>query len=173
MVDEALIAENFVIRAKDGQEGWITALDPGDTTGIAVAFMQYMGNDTFKTVIRTRSAPYDDIENLRVLQNDIITSQVLVWETFFLYPHKAKQQVGSQFPAVQLIGWAKFNALFSGVCYKHYPASVCKQLTDKHLEMWFGPGSLPRVVHERDALRVLMTFILKDFDGGLDDKSNY
>lgn len=82
----------------------LLSLDPGKTTGYAwtTAYPDRL------ELIQTGLIPWDDrFEELQKIVNAYPWDNVIV-ETFRLFPHKARAQIGSEFPAVQIIGIVEY-----------------------------------------------------------------
>lgn len=76
---------------------WILAVDPGDTTGWAI--LGYYGGQLWDSGQLPLKEMQEFINNL-----DPTGCKGIVYEDFRLYAHKTKQQIGSRFGAVQIIG---------------------------------------------------------------------
>lgn len=85
----------------------ILAFDPGETTGIVFANWDLSTTPiTYFDVLKATHVPFDLSTNIY----DIIMTvkpQILIYERFALYKHKAMQQVNSEFPTVEIIGYIK------------------------------------------------------------------
>lgn len=86
----------------------VMGIDPGDLTGVAI--VEHSGASVYIANI-----PAEDMPDFLLTNSDYLKKLVthIVYEDYLLYGHKAKQQTGSKFKAVQVIGqlrmWAKMN----------------------------------------------------------------
>ena len=88
----------------------LAAFDPGLTTGYCVIDIQDDGKDF--VVHRTDEIPWE--ARFKNLEYIFLEDQpkIIVIEQFRLYPHKAKAQIGSEFPSVRVIG------IIETMCYQ-------------------------------------------------------
>lgn len=91
----------------------LAAFDPGETTGYCIIDIQDDGKDfvVHKCDEIPWEARFSNIDYLFVED----APQVIVVERFILYPHKAKAQIGNEFPSVRVIG------IIETFCYAHGP----------------------------------------------------
>jgi hypothetical protein len=108
------ICYNTIVRRKRGEsmkEGdKILAIDPGKTTGYAVAVVvdtrNYNGYELLQAGHIEWTRRVQDFQSL--LSGCIETGHLyLVVEEFRLYAHKAEAQIGNEFPSVRFIGMAE------------------------------------------------------------------
>lgn len=125
----------------------ILSFDPGATTGIAFYQLDTIQLYLEKTLLGI----------WRLLQR--LEPDTIVFENFALYAHKAKAQVGNEFPSSQVIGIVKlYQELNPQINIYKQPASSAKQLiSDKDLQLLECYSTSP---HTRDAARHLCYFLI-------------
>lgn len=133
----------------------IVALDPGLTTGICVAHWE-SGREF--TLLQTGVIEW---ENRFKVIDFVLQSHkpsFIVVESFRLYSHKAREQIGSDFPSAQFIGTLQAYAYEHGLLdnIRLQPANVRSsvRVLDEHKRM---VGASP---HVNDAYRHLRYFII-------------
>jgi len=148
----------------------ILAIDPGPHIGIVVA--------TYEPVMRAGEHRYYEITLKTCMKmwddnNEIATrhflwdlgrrTAILAYESFALFGHKAKQQTGSSFPTVEVIGALKMLSTVHDFSYRSYPPSMVSNISNDYLKEKLQTDELPPTTHERSALRVWFTYLLNDF----------
>lgn len=125
----------------------ILSFDPGATTGVALYKDEHIQTSLCKDLISVWNL-------LNNIQPDII-----LFENFALYAHKAKAQIGNEFPSSQVIGVIKlYQALHPTAQIYKQPASAVKQLVkDKDLQDLLCYSDSP---HTRDATRHLCYWLI-------------
>jgi len=117
----------------------VLAFDPGVTTGWAF----FDGPE----LVVCGEAKWDEVANV-IETNE---ADVIVYESWRLYPWKKNQAVWDEFPAVQVIGIIKEFARRLGIPIVEQAASVKQVMTDNHLRkcgLWVKGST-----HMRDAIR--------------------
>jgi hypothetical protein len=131
---------------------FIASFDPGRTTGCVLARWE-SGRDFY--IIETYAIPWDE---RFVVVKDVLSfkPEHIVVESFRLYPHSARAQIGQDFPSSQVIGiietYAYENSLLSRITKQ--PAAVRSNVKVTHEEI---KGSS---VHIVDAYLHLRYFII-------------
>lgn len=90
-----LQARRVFFRMEEGMK--VLALDPGETTGYVVF------NQDKHEIVESGQFPY-----IQELERLIELCDFVIIEKFELFPHKAKEQIGSTFPTCEVIGVAKY-----------------------------------------------------------------
>lgn len=128
----------------------ILALDPGERTGWAIGKVTEAGELTVQGqgVLPVREMGMWLYETL-VQEKDI---DVLVYETWRLYPHMAKKMVGNDMQPSQVIGMARLCAWLGGQDLVTQGATIKKtamKTMPDEIKMRFG---LSTEQHDQDAL---------------------
>ena len=100
----------------------ILAVDPGGTTGWALF---YDG----KLFMCDEATGWYDIKFIVSRALDVI-----VYEDFVLFPHKAAAQIGSKMPAVSVIGVLQYTATLQDILIVSQPASI-KNIAKKKFDL--------------------------------------
>lgn len=138
----------------------LLAIDPGLASGLAwVTVADYKPGHVFKLEIST--VTYQWPKQAPAIAQFIRDASVVAMESFRLFPFKAASLSWDELPAPQVIG------LVVGLLHlqdkQHYlhtfPSSTTKQVTDSYLQTKIE--TLPSNRHQRDALRVMMSYLLK------------
>lgn len=131
----------------------ILSFDPGGTTG--VAFGVYTGGREFDLRYVTQLAW---VERFTVADY-IRHADRIVCEDFKLYENKAKDQINSRFPSVQLIGMIEYvaNQLGKLDCLYYQMASERVNVTVVNAE---HKKALKTMIHATDAYRHLRLHVL-------------
>ena len=124
----------------------ILSVDPGGTTGIA--FIVYQGGREFELRYVTQLAWVERFTLNAYMQH----ADRIVCEDFKLYESKAKEQINSRFPSVQVIGILECYAYQMGMLHKVYyqMASERVNVTVANSE---HKKALQTMVHATDAYR--------------------
>ena len=142
----------------------VLAVDPGETTGWALLDRGVLKRCGQITPIESHQPNLAAATSLlrSVLREQRLMGDpvpIVVMEKFFLYPHKRKQQTGSTFPTVEVIGVLRLTAQQLGLRVIEQSASMAKTLvTDdrlKSLKFW-----VPGKKHARDAIRHALYYVL-------------
>ena len=137
----------------------IVAFDPGERTGFCEALVSDDGS--FQVVMSCTIAWRDRfIETPILLQSNetVPLPEIIVVESFRLYAHKAKDQIGNDFPSAQMIGTIQTYLHQLGILDRLIlqPASAMSrvQILPDHMP------SLDRAEHARDAYKHLRYYIV-------------
>lgn len=142
----------------------IMAIDPGETTGFVV-----VDTDTDHVLTFGVWKGPEDFMDASV-QNQLSLSEVLVVEDYRIYPHKARQHIGSRPYAIEVIGHIRLWAYAHSRTVEFQSASQAKQQwPNKRLAKHFTPTHLQLLGgrHAKDALRHALTYIENKTDHGL------
>ena len=142
----------------------IIGIDPGETTGVCV--WRYPQEQHSVVPLRMDSF---DLQTLELplwkgLDKLLVDQQpdIVVYENFRLFSHKANQKKWSEFPTVQTIGVIKY------LCDLHNIKLVKQSPKDKALYSDKRLKELnlydKRSPHERDAIRHALFWATKSFD---------
>lgn len=123
----------------------LLAIDPGKTTGYAL----FIG----KTLREYGTVEGSDTYKLLDLLPDIV-----IIESFRLYPWKANQQSFSSFETVEIIGVLKFLCEQKGISYIMQPATIKTVWPDERLK---SEGYYVKNRHSRDAVRHGLYYVFK------------
>ena len=117
----------------------ILSIDPGQATG--VVFVDTEKNSFHSIVVRL----WTNLDRI-ILK---VQPEVIVMESFRLYPHMARTMIGNDFPSSQVIGVVKYLAGLQNIPVHLQPANVIKYVP-----------SNPRISgeHMQDAYKHLMRF---------------
>ncbi len=134
---------------------YIVSFDPGETTGVVVG--NWVADREFG-IVHAEEIFWTE----RFVRPEIILSswmpEYIVIESFRLYPHAARTQIGKDFPSAQVIGTIETYANMLGLLDRVHkqPASVRSsvQIEPKHKVM------LESSVHVADAYKHLRYFII-------------
>jgi hypothetical protein len=104
---------------------YIVGIDPGETTGYISTRLHNNGNlevvEAKEFVWSKRFELMPQLGSMiEALRADDPSALEIVMESFFLYPHKARHQIGNYFPSVRVIG------VVEAVLWQH---NVLSQLT--------------------------------------------
>ncbi len=138
----------------------ILSIDPGETTGVCAAVV--LPSDEDIRIVKSCTLGWAQRFDVRgLLQSTFsdengwvsLTPDVIVVEGFRLYANRAKQQIGNDFPSVQLIGMIEFVSYELGVLDRvvYQPASCMKMVT---IEPKYR-SQLMNSEHARDAFKHL------------------
>lgn len=135
-------------------DGILIALDPGQTTGVAV-----FEDGKLKDQLQVKTWPLTEcINNLKPIF-DVHKPKRVVYEAYLVYEWKQEDHVWSQIPTVQVIGCIQTLLILADIPHFTQTAQVAKQfVTDQRLEewgMWFTG-----IKHARDAIRHGLYFLL-------------
>src|SRR3990167_490402 len=84
----------------------VTALDPGQTLGVATALLGRLGPDTWE--VKFHTACYRFPEDMKALADvELSVSDVIIVETWRLFGSKAKQLAGNDLPGPQCLGYIR------------------------------------------------------------------
>lgn len=124
---------------------WTLALDPGDTTGIAV----FQGPSLFSFDQVPSKGMADALSELLEYQ----TYNQIIIESYRVYQDKAQAHVRSDVPTLQLIGVLRYIIERASMPYRMQSASQAKafQTNDKLREWGFWQGHKNK--HAHDAIR--------------------
>lgn len=133
----------------------IIAFDPGETTGVAVG--QHTGGRDFDLIEsweipwERRTTVHDALEEFR--------PNFIVVESFRLYAHKARQQIGSHFPSVRVIGMIELSAHLWGLgeLFFQTPSLISQVKIPRELEV---ENTFSGSEHRKDAYKHLRYFVL-------------
>lgn len=130
----------------------VLTIDPGRTTGVCLGIYQggrnYEIERCWEVVWEQRFAFVQSIAEIK--------PDVLVVEAFRLYAHKSQQQIGSDFPSVQLIGAIEYVAYHANIPLIYQMPSNISQtaILDRHLPLVQGSE------HKKDAYKHLRYFCI-------------
>lgn len=134
----------------------VLAIDPGGTTGIAVLpTWQSLGPDVHAMQVTTGKELWELLHRYQ--------PQLIVYELFKLYAHKANTQIGNEFPSAQQIGIIRLYVELHPECRAQgQMASQAKLLvTDAALrDLELVRPKQPAAVHARDAMRHLVYYMI-------------
>ena len=139
----------------------IFAYDPGQTTGYCQTVVQ---DDGFSFEVKEcREIAWD--EALPIIGNLftwVRKESIVVVESFHLFPHKAKSQIGSGFPSVRIIGVIETYAYMMGIPPKDIkyqaPSDISRvEVLPEHVKMVAGSP------HKIDAYKHARLYFLKHF----------
>ena len=117
----------------------IIAIDPGRTTGVVIGTVGSQTNPTelqlleaFEIHWPNRLTAVDALFGNMLIGSPIpaVTVEAVVIESFHLYAHKAKEQIGNEFPSVRVIGYVEM---------------LCWQYHIDHLITFQGASEISRV----------------------------
>lgn len=160
----SLPAFNQVRRALNKQKpetlftGVLLALDPGETTGVAV-FTCDVDAAVLSHVAQIKTWPLTlGVESFMALIDKLQPDRV-VFESYQVYEWKADSHSWSQIPTVQVIGMIQTILIQRGIPYSTQTAQVAKNFVDDDkLEKWgFWQKGLR---HARDAIRHACYYLL-------------
>lgn len=133
----------------------VVAFDPGVTTGFAAA--EWQGGKDFGLTEITQIPWNDRFHQVKDLLEFHVPDYIVI-EDFRLYHHRAKSQIGKDFPSVQMIGIIQTYSYEMGYLDRiiMQPASVRSsvKIADEHLLM---VGASP---HIQDAYKHLRYFVI-------------
>jgi len=148
----------------------IVAFDPGAVTGFCEALVSSDGTiQVVKSQEIAWANRFSGVHGLlrgielgtRTLDPDRTFAplpDVIVVEAFHLYAHRAKEQIGNDFPSVKMMGVIETYAFELGILDKiiYQPASVMSRVTilTEHVP------SIARSEHARDAYRHLRYYVV-------------
>lgn len=104
----------------------IVSIDPGKTTGVCA--IRYKGKNSFEVLLscevswESRYTLYDILSRYQPVY--------IVLESFRLYPHKAQEQIGSDFPSSRIIGMVEAYAQQLGLAAPTFQPAVCMQMVE-------------------------------------------
>ena len=135
----------------------IIAFDPGETIGVAILANEWPPQPAS---LWTGELAWNDTEALCTCWplwvgfSGEAHPDAIIIETFKLFPHLAKQQIGSEFPAVQVIGQLRLLAHQTGLtpCLIFQQPDVQKMWSDEKLQK-LGLTLYGLSPHEKSALR--------------------
>ena len=137
-------------------EGTITALDPGETTGLT-QITKYQDKMVLRFLEQIPSWPLEDFIRACHTERYFSVSRV-VYEAYHVYSWRLDEHRFSEVPTIQIIGAIKVLCIQQGTPYSPQTAQVGKGFfTDdrlKALDMYF-PGK----PHARDSLRHAAQFL--------------
>jgi len=135
------------------------AFDPGGSTGFCEAIAT-LSDRTFQ-VVKSCTIDWSDrfkVGDLLQGTDEAPLPDAVIVESFRLYQHRAKEQIGSDFPSSQVIGMIEMIAWQIGILDKvvYQPASNISrvQVLPEH------KPSVAASEHARDAYRHLRYYIL-------------
>lgn len=100
-------------------ETYVLGIDPGRTSGVCILRTHEpdRGFDVVKSYEISWSSRFEFLPLISSLALQCQPPQrlAIVIESFRLYPHRARQQIGSAFPSVQIIGIVETAAFIAGV----------------------------------------------------------
>lgn len=140
----------------------ILAIDPGETTGCASCTAEGLLFSDLKVA---------DIVDLLKLEQFVgwamvgYPNCVCVVESFNLFPHKARAQIGSNFPSAEVIGVMKYFAQRWDRRLVFQTPAQKEVIKDSMLKDCFHLEVLPTSPHIKDAMRHILFFTLKDYYG--------
>src|SRR3990167_4590936 len=137
----------------------VVAFDPGQTTGVAV----YFGGTLLLPVTNAQSQfatlnlDSTHIASLVQCWGDYCTDAgIIIVESFQLFPHKAKDQIGSTFPSVDVIGQIRMLAhLTEKTQCLVFQQPNCQTAISETMLRKYGVWQ-DRSNHERSALKHLI-----------------
>jgi len=135
------------------------AFDPGQTTGYCVMQIN-VPNRTFE-VVRCDEIEWDvRLENTMDVMAAARPQDLIVIESFRLFPHKANAQVGSIFPSVRMIGIIETMAYYANINSARIryqePGDIAKVAVMEEDLHWVKGSP-----HKGDAYRHARLFFLK------------
>lgn len=139
----------------------IAVFDPGKTIGVAMAMG---GNDSQTWIYDVLSCHYTWPSLLAAhdIEQAIIEADYVVAEDFKIYAHKAQSLSWDSVPAARVLGYIEGLCVRHNKPFKTFMAAQAKGFaTDEVIEKYKYQGQTPRNRHERDALRHLITFLVK------------
>jgi len=122
------------------------ALDPGETAGLVVTIFDHQ---KFELVQVGEFAYAGIIGSLSTMLEDF-KPKVVICESFRLYQHKAKAQIHSSFPTVEMIGMLKAVCWLNGLDDPIMQSPTCKGNVNILPRHRLTVGSSP---HVQDAYR--------------------
>jgi len=140
----------------------ILAFDPGGTTGVCFSNTQNLKFDYSKKYFNSIVQWTDNVIDFLPLKECIeeTTPDLVVVESFKLYPWKAKAKIWDDFEEVQKIGAIKLTCLANNIELVLQGANQKKFFKDKKLkEFNLYKNKTP---HERDAIRHNLIYIMKN-----------
>lgn len=141
----------------------ILSVDPGLSTGVVV-----WNTDTSAT---------EHVTTLRLWRGlDVLlaTSDVVVYESFRLFPHLAQEQAGSDFPSCQVIGVIQY--IIETMAVGSVPPSVIIQQPSNQAKGLFKNGLLKKwgfrweTPHELSAIRHLCYYLYRSENAWLHER---
>lgn len=141
----------------------VIAFDPGETTGYAAAEVDFSGSGvpTFNLLEATEIKTYYELDAVFTRKIDLFGDVVIV-EAFNLFPTKAKAQIGSTFPAAEMIGTIRY-IMHMHHCEgqlvmqtPHQKERITDQMLRDHIM-----AHLHSSPHVRDALRHIVFYALE------------
>jgi hypothetical protein len=140
----------------------IFAFDPGQTTGVALAHVTEDGKSF--TLVKCEDILWEDrFTSIHGLFKSEGAGHVhIVVENFRLFPHKAKEQIGSEFPSAKVIG------TIEALCYVNMmePGNIVFQVPSDIAKVKVLEDDIPSVAgspHKVDAYRHARLYFLKHF----------
>jgi hypothetical protein len=138
----------------------ILAFDPGETTGYCEIEVLPDGSD-FKVVYCREILWHERLQKLREVLYFRNSVDVVI-ESFRLFPHKAKAQIGSQFPSVRVIGtieaYCYTNNLGPEVIKFQEPGDISRvAVLEPHIPVVAGSP------HKIDAYRHARLYFIKHY----------
>jgi len=146
----------------------IMAIDPGKTTGIAILDYKTgcnpmaMDEPTDMLTLSTECHLWYGIEDL-IIEHD---PDIVVYESFRLYSHKAKQKINSEMPTSKVIGVIAFLTEQRGLDNYRQSAQIGKGFYDRDRLEGLGFTDLGSD-HRRDSLKHALHYI--SFNSGKTD----
>lgn len=137
----------------------VMALDPGNSTGWVARIPTQVGGDKSRLVGGTIGESHIDVYNLL----ETFRPDVLVYETFQMYPGKAQKLIWNTFYPCEVIGVIKLWAMQNNEQCKLVglqPSVKKYALSGNEYELWKTVDSFgqPATEHLRDAVRLLRYF---------------
>lgn len=141
-LDELMVKLN---RGVPPDDHWVLAIDPGETTGIAV----FQGTKLFQFDQIPMAGMPDALSELLEYQ----TYSQIVIESYRVYADKAQSHTRSEVPTLQLIGVLRYIIEKAAVPYRMQSASQAKAFqTNDRLREW-GLWQGHKNKHAHDAIR--------------------
>lgn len=156
---------------------FIIGIDPGVTTGLCCLDFYGPGTQDFNVVLCRNFCWNDRREITRYLdrmyyqQGNII----VVIENFLLYENKAREQVGSNFPSVRIIGRVEEGLdrlLILDRMFFQMAGEIAKTIILPHHQEYVDTVKGDQLEHRRDAYKHARTFIVKQLKSKARSKSN-
>lgn len=161
---QAFRAQVNKTKGVDPFHGTLIALDPGETTGVAIFYVSQDGNIGLEQK-QLKTWPFEEgYKEFRKLFR--VLPKAVVHEAYKIYEWKTTAHGWSEVPTLQLIGCIKAVILFGNGYIQLYPTPVYVQTaqvaknfcTDEKLKEWGMYNSGMR--HARDAVRHGCYFLL-------------
>ncbi len=155
------VTPHLLLRLQSSREA-VLALDPGETTGWALFVNGRLSRCRQIPPLASRKPDLQRAASLLQKLNQLYTGKLpitVVMERFSLYGHKAKQQIGSTFPTVEVIGIIRFTCQQLGLRVVEQSASQAKSFVSddrlRAMQLWQVNQR-----HSRDAIRHALYYIL-------------